>query len=70
MAAETNKKDTSEYSSSKAPEVRREAEEPRAFSDERLQPGGAHGAPVDVGMSGWNDEELRNAGVEELRNDE
>ena len=35
------KKDTSEYSSSKAPETRREAEEPEAFSDTRLIPGGA-----------------------------
>jgi hypothetical protein len=35
------KADTSEYSSSKAPETRREAEEPEAFSDTRLIPGGA-----------------------------
>ena len=35
------KKDTSEYSSSQAPETRREAEEPDAFSDMRLIPGGA-----------------------------
>jgi hypothetical protein len=35
------KKDTSEYSSSKAPETRREAEEPEVYSDTRLIPGGA-----------------------------
>lgn len=56
MAPETNKKDTSEYSASKAPEIRKEAEEPREFSDDRLQPGGPHGSPVDVGMSGFHEE--------------
>jgi hypothetical protein len=35
------KKDTSEYSSSKAPETRREAEEKDGISDTRLIPGGA-----------------------------
>lgn len=50
--AETEKKDTSAYSASKAPEVRKEAVEPRGFSDERLRPGGPHGSPADLGMSG------------------
>lgn len=59
MAPETNKKDTGEYSSTKAPEVRKEAEEAREFSDERLQPGGPHGSPVDVGMSGFDEERDR-----------
>lgn len=36
-----NKKDTSEYSSSKAPETRQEAEEKDGISDTRLIPGGA-----------------------------
>jgi hypothetical protein len=66
MATDPTKKDTSEYSATKAPEVRKEAEEPRAFSDERLQPGGPHGAPVDVGMSGFTEiEGWRNGEVEE-----
>lgn len=36
-----NEKDTSEYSSTKAPETRREAEEKDGISDTRLIPGGA-----------------------------
>jgi hypothetical protein len=36
-----NKKDTSEYSSTKAPETRQEAEEKDGISDTRLIPGGA-----------------------------
>lgn len=45
-------KDTAEYSGSKAPETRGEAEEKKGTSDDRLQPGGARGARADVGMSG------------------
>ena len=50
--------DATDYSSSKAPETRQEAEEqPRHPSDPRLQPGGAHGAPVDTGMSSLDRDE-------------
>ena len=45
------RKDTTEYSGSKAPETRREAEEKTAPSDARLIPGGPRGANIDVGMS-------------------
>jgi hypothetical protein len=39
--------DAADYSSTKAPETRREAEEQvPAPTDPRLQPGGAQGAPV------------------------
>lgn len=51
-AGKGGRKDTTEYSGSKAPETRREAEEETEFSDERLQPGGARGSKADVGMSG------------------
>jgi hypothetical protein len=45
--------DTSEYSSSKAPETRKEAEEPYEFSDTRLIPGGAEPRThTDQGMAG------------------
>lgn len=43
--------DTTEYSASKAPEIRREAEERQGAADARLIPGGARGARVEVGMS-------------------
>ena len=44
--------DATDYSSSKAPETRKEAEEQHPQpSDPRLRPGGARGAPVDTGMS-------------------
>jgi hypothetical protein len=44
--------DATDYSSTKAPETRAEAEEQRPQpSDWRLVPGGALGAPVDTGMS-------------------
>ena len=48
------KEDTSEYSASKAPETRRESEERESTPDERLTPGGVHGAAADVGMSGMD----------------
>lgn len=44
--------DATDYSSTKAPDTQREAEERHEHpSDTRLQPGGAHGAPADPGMS-------------------
>jgi hypothetical protein len=46
-----SRKDTTEYSGSKAPETRREAEEQHGPSDQRLKPGGARGSSADVGMS-------------------
>ena len=49
---DVKRKDTAEYSGSKAPETRREAEEANGPSDMRLIPGGARGAAFDVGMSG------------------
>ena len=49
---DVKRKDTAEYSGSKAPETRREAEEANGPSDTRLIPGGAHGSAFDVGMSG------------------
>jgi hypothetical protein len=56
------KKDTTEYSASKAPETRKEAEEPPEFSDTRLKPGGATGSPVDVGMSSLQRDETPHGG--------
>jgi hypothetical protein len=45
--------DTSEYSSTKAPETRKEAEERDEFSDPRLIPGGAEPrSHTDQGMAG------------------
>lgn len=51
IGREVNRKDTAEYSGSKAPETRGEAEERTGNSDERLKPGGPRGAKADVGMS-------------------
>lgn len=48
------KEDTSDYSASKAPETRREAEERETTPDDRLMPGGAQGSAADVGMSGMD----------------
>jgi hypothetical protein len=46
-------KDTSEYSSSKAPETRAEAEEKVSQPDPRLTPGGAEPkTPTPQGMAG------------------
>ena len=44
--------DATDYSSTKAPETQEEAEERDSHpTDTRLQPGGAHGAAADPGMS-------------------
>ena len=57
MASETNEprrgpSDATDYSSTKAPETQAVAEgEADSPGDPRLHPGGAHGAPVDPGMS-------------------
>ncbi len=50
--------ETSDYSASKAPETRREAEERESTPDARLIPGGANAAPSDVGMSGMDREDV------------
>ena len=44
-------KDTAEYSSSKAPDTRKHAEERETVADSRLIPGGAHGTPSPQGMA-------------------
>ena len=51
--------DTSEYSPTKAPETRAEAEEPEAFSDTRLIPGGAQPrTDLPQGMDGLNRDDV------------
>ena len=50
-----DKKDTSEYSSTKAPETREHAEEKDEQRDTRLQPGGATGSPTAQGMAGLDE---------------
>ena len=55
--AKTN--DTSDYSATKAPETRREAEERESTRDMRLIPGGARGTPTPQGMAGLEREEER-----------
>lgn len=52
----TTRKDTAEYSSSKAPETRPAAEEKDAPSASTLIPGGAHGSPSAQGMAGLDEE--------------
>ena len=52
MAEPKNKKDTAEYSSSKAPETRVHAEEKDEAKDSRLIPGGATGSPTAQGIAG------------------
>ena len=44
-------KDTAEYSASKAPETRKQAEELETTFDSRLIPGGAHGTRAPQGMA-------------------
>jgi len=50
-AMKENKNDTTEYSASKAPDTKAEAEEPEPYSDLRLIPGGRRGARAEIGMS-------------------
>lgn len=51
--------DTSEYSATKAPETRREAEERESTPDMRLIPGGERGTPTAQGMAGLETEDER-----------
>jgi hypothetical protein len=48
------KKDTSDYSASKAPETREHADETESQPDRRLEPGGPLGTPAPTGMSGMD----------------
>jgi len=52
------KPDTSEYSSTKAPDTRDHAEERTSTPDSRLTPGGAHGTPSAQGMAGLDREDV------------
>lgn len=67
MAEETGKRgpsDATDYSASKAPETQKEAAERRPhYSDYRLIPGGARGAPVDTGMSSLNRDVVISGGM-------
>ena len=49
--------DATDYSSTKAPETQAHADETHP-DDPRLHPGGAHGSPVDPGMSSLHEEDL------------
>ena len=60
MADPKKKDDTSEYSSSKAPQTRDHAEEHKTKVDERLNPGGPLGTPDPTGMSALDREQVPN----------
>lgn len=60
MADAKRKDDTSEYSSSKAPETREQADEKTSQPDDRLLPGGALGTPEATGMSGLDRAQVPN----------
>lgn len=54
--------DTSDYSATKAPDTRREAEERESTRDMRLIPGGKHGTPTAQGMAGLGNDAERDKG--------
>lgn len=56
--------DTTEYSASKAPPTKKEAEEPNPYSDMRLIPGGAMGAPIQIGISAMVRSEVPSGALE------
>ena len=60
MAEHPKKDDTSEYSSSKAPDTREHAEEQKTKRDDRLTPGGSLGTPDPTGMSALDRGEVPN----------
>jgi hypothetical protein len=60
MANSKKKDDTSEYSSSKAPETKEQAEERKPTPDDRLLPGGAMGTPEPTGMSALDRDQVPN----------
>jgi hypothetical protein len=49
---------TGDYSATKAPENREHVTSERTTMDARLKPGGAHGTPAEVGMSGLHHEDV------------
>ena len=58
-------KDTTDHSSSKAPETRQHADERAGnFSDMRLIPGGPHGAPVPQGMEALDRDTVPNGATD------
>ena len=57
-----DKPDTSEYSASKAPETKREAEEQETVRDFRLIPGGKRGSEQSIGMSAMDRDQVPNHG--------
>jgi hypothetical protein len=61
--------DTAEYSATRAPETKAEAEEPEAFSDERLRPGGPHGSPAQVGAESMDRDATRPGGQDPAQTD-
>jgi hypothetical protein len=70
MAEQEKKKDdTSEYSSSKAPETQVHAEEKASEPDERLLPGGPRGTPNPTGMSGLDHDMVPNEDVGKAQRD-
>jgi hypothetical protein len=63
------RKDTTEYSSSKAPETRVHAEEKDDTKDMRLFPGGATGSPTAQGMAAMDRETVPNKAKETLKSE-
>jgi len=61
------KDDTSEYSSSKAPETSEHAEERKTKVDERLEPGGPLGTPDPTGMSALDRDQVPNGALPDPR---
>ena len=59
---DNKKPDTSEYSASKAPETRREAEEQETVRDFRLIPGGKRGSEQAIGMAAMDRDDVPNHG--------
>jgi hypothetical protein len=57
-AIREQKKDTSEYSASKAPDTREHGEETTSEPDTRLEPGGPLGTPEPTGMSALDPEDV------------
>ena len=53
---------TGDYSATKAPENREHVTSAEPAADTRLKPGGAHGTPVEVGMSGLHHEDSPSGG--------
>ena len=56
------KTDTTQYSASKAPETRREAEERETIRDFRLIPGGRHGSHEAIGMAALERDDVPSEG--------